>query len=473
MNTHRKKTAHLRQIALLLSLMFSMEYAFAWTKEYTQDFNMGDNDSRNTAREWAVDQIKLKAAQEAGTYIQGTTKLVGNDLQETITQIGASIVRITVNSDAMITTADGKPALRVSATADVDESVLTQRIKMMQEDDKKARDLQLLAQENQKLREEILALAAQKTTTTDSKALADILARETTILASLDRNSTRTQEIFVPTNNAMQAAIQEALARKSKADDQINQIEKYFADRKAGITFTSEIKDLKLRDDGSRFDGKLVVRISFPAETSRFLADISRNPENFDMRAIRHFVEKADYYGVIVAFGGKDWKYIPIQKFRDLPTITEFPISIAAADMQAAPDFSLRFDAGDAVHNASNLCEKLLGRYNALQEQKLAAGNFPLKNRMMLGSALSFYGSGDDQQISRIPSEWLPIAKLKRALHDRCPFEPLTISNFPYAKDTSFSSGKKIPEVKLETVHSPFLGVRRVNRLLKNPATAA
>ena len=132
-----------------LTLLAMPQLTWAWTKDYSYEHKMGDNDSRNLAKEAAIEQIKLKAAQEAGTYIQGTTTLTNGQLEETITQIGASIVKVVVQSDKISVNDAGNQLLTITANATVDESIMQERIKALQEDANKAKLLQQLASENE------------------------------------------------------------------------------------------------------------------------------------------------------------------------------------------------------------------------------------------------------------------------------------------------------------------------------------
>ena len=118
-------------VATTFTLLALPQLTFAWTKDYSYGHKMGDNDSRNLAKEAAVEQIKLKAAQEAGTYIQGTTTLTNGQLEETITQIGASIVKLVVQADKISVDENGHQLLTVTANATVDEAVMQERIKAL------------------------------------------------------------------------------------------------------------------------------------------------------------------------------------------------------------------------------------------------------------------------------------------------------------------------------------------------------
>lgn len=183
-------------VIMTIFISSTSQLAWAWMKEYSYEHKMGDNDSRNLAKEAAIEQIKLQAAQEAGTYIQGTTTLANGQLEETITQIGASVVKIVLQSDKILVDSSGNQILRVNASAIVDESVMQERIKALQEDANKGKLLQQLAIENEKLRTELVELAKQRTQILDLEKLSAINLREVAIRKGLADNINATEKAF-------------------------------------------------------------------------------------------------------------------------------------------------------------------------------------------------------------------------------------------------------------------------------------
>ncbi len=247
-------------VATTFTLLALPQLTFAWTKDYSYEHKMGDNDSRNLAKEAAVEQIKLKAAQEAGTYIQGTTTLTNGQLEETITQIGASIVKVVVQGDKISVDETGHQLLTVTANATVDEAVMQERIKALQEDSNKAKLLQQLTSENEKLRAEMTALAQQRAKELDSEKLATIVAREATLRKDLATNLTSTEQVFKSVVSAMDIANQEALARKNEFDKIAAEWElKFFKPLRNPKILKADLIDMKLSDDGTYYTGKIVI----------------------------------------------------------------------------------------------------------------------------------------------------------------------------------------------------------------------
>ncbi len=153
----------------LLCLPISL---WAWTKDYQTDYILGDSDSRLTAKQHALSQIQLQAMQEAGTYIQGQTQLVNDKLDERINQVSAAIVKVQVVTEHFELTATGQQRLRLLARANVDESVLQERVKVLQQESSQAKqqqpiltaiqiEQQKLMLDNQLLRRQLQALSQQ------------------------------------------------------------------------------------------------------------------------------------------------------------------------------------------------------------------------------------------------------------------------------------------------------------------------
>ena len=243
-----------------LTLLAMPQLTWAWTKDYSYEHKMGDNDSRNLAKEAAIEQIKLKAAQEAGTYIQGTTTLTNGQLEETITQIGASIVKVVVQSDKISVNDAGNQLLTITANATVDESIMQERIKALQEDANKAKLLQQLASENEKLRTEMTTLAKQRAQELDSDKLAAIIAREATLRKDIVANINSTEQAFTSVVSAIDIANQEALARKNEFDKIKDEWElKFFQPLLKPKIIKAEVVNIKLDDDGGYYTGKIII----------------------------------------------------------------------------------------------------------------------------------------------------------------------------------------------------------------------
>lgn len=136
--------------------------SWAWVKEYQTEYLLGDNDSRLNAKQNALNQIQLQAMQEAGTYIQGQTQLLNEQLEERISQVSAAIVKLDVLSERFEFTTQGQQKLRLVARANVDESILQDRVRTLQIEANKVRNTDKLAQDNQQMRQQLQKMEQQK-----------------------------------------------------------------------------------------------------------------------------------------------------------------------------------------------------------------------------------------------------------------------------------------------------------------------
>ncbi|HQV80399.1 MAG TPA: hypothetical protein PLW69_05480, partial [Agitococcus sp.] len=136
--------------------------SWAWVKEYQTEYLLGDNDSRLNAKQNALNQIQLQAMQEAGTYIQGQTQLLNEQLEERISQVSAAIVKLDVLSERFEFTTQGQQKLRLVARANVDESILQDRVRTLQIEANKVRNTDKLAQDNQQMRQQLQQMEQQK-----------------------------------------------------------------------------------------------------------------------------------------------------------------------------------------------------------------------------------------------------------------------------------------------------------------------
>jgi hypothetical protein len=136
--------------------------SWAWSKDYQTQYVLGDNDSRLSAKQNALAQIQLQAAQEAGTYIQGSTRLVNDQLEEQIHQESAAVVTLTVLSERFELAANGQQKLYLAAKANVDESILQQRVRALQIQALKAEEMQKIVQDNGQMRQQLEAIVQQR-----------------------------------------------------------------------------------------------------------------------------------------------------------------------------------------------------------------------------------------------------------------------------------------------------------------------
>lgn len=152
-----------RNPGLLLLFSLTASGAHAWDKNYHSNYLLGDGDSRLSARRATVLQIQQQAIQEAGVYIQAESVLHNNELDEKIEQMTAAIVQIEVlNEQFMVDAATGQQRLLLEARASVDESVLAERVRNLQQQNRSSAELKQLATDNQALQQKLELLLEQQ-----------------------------------------------------------------------------------------------------------------------------------------------------------------------------------------------------------------------------------------------------------------------------------------------------------------------
>lgn len=183
-------------ITLLALSLPTVLVAKTWQQTITVKYVLGDGDSKTTARELALAQIKIKASNQAGSYIHTTNTLLNEQLSENIQVIGASMVMLS-NITEQLTTKNNHISLIVTALARIDESELKRRIVAMQHDKAKAKQITQLTKENALLSEElsiIRSLLTQKHS--NSIQVATVLNRQSSLLKRFEHNAAAVKRVF-------------------------------------------------------------------------------------------------------------------------------------------------------------------------------------------------------------------------------------------------------------------------------------
>lgn len=82
-------------VLFLSSLLLPIHgYASQWSRNFEVSYPLGAGETMVTARQVAREQIKQKAIDAAGTYIQTTAELKDNTLTEQIKMVSGAIVKL-------------------------------------------------------------------------------------------------------------------------------------------------------------------------------------------------------------------------------------------------------------------------------------------------------------------------------------------------------------------------------------------
>lgn len=185
-----------RIVAVVTALFWfvSLPAHAEWSKPFEVDYIMGDGDNRSSARQAALEQIKLKASNEAGTYVQSTTTMHENgELTENIQMLSASLVKVLTSDEKLTVNKAGQAVLRVKAVASLDESELVRRVEMVQKDKAKERQVKQLQAENESLRKDFEQIRTALATRSDQAKTAELLAKQdATLKRMVDNGNTMT-----------------------------------------------------------------------------------------------------------------------------------------------------------------------------------------------------------------------------------------------------------------------------------------
>ncbi len=183
-------------LAAVMVLFTSLAHA-EWFKQIDLKYVMGDGDTRGSARQAALEQIKMKAANEAGTYVDHTTTLHENgDLTESIQMIGASMVKLKVLDETLSVNPQGQAVLDIKASASIDESEFAKRIEILRQDKEKARQVKVLQAENENLRKELEVIRQGLSSKADPSRIAELLAKQDQAIRRLNDNGASVTQMF-------------------------------------------------------------------------------------------------------------------------------------------------------------------------------------------------------------------------------------------------------------------------------------
>ena len=174
------------------TLMLGPGAAFAWQDSVSIDYRMGDHESRTMAEQNAMEKLKVQAAAEAETYISREKTLKDGEISESIRAIGASLVGLDGIEKNLTLDDSGNMILSVAADAQIDDSVLADRIEAIQKDQSKQRAIERLAQENERLRDRL----ENASTGSAGEDLSDQLQSQSEIYKDLKENSESVEQVF-------------------------------------------------------------------------------------------------------------------------------------------------------------------------------------------------------------------------------------------------------------------------------------
>jgi len=205
---------------VLLAAAQSVAFAGSWSRPITVRYVMADSETRASAHQSAIDQIRMAAAAQVGTVVESVTSVDGDKFKESIQSVGVAMVRISDVTESASINAAGQVVLDVTATATVDDSELTRRAAELRADPLMRGAVDALTRQNNALRRAIDELSVQMRSGPKSGDLALALSRSAQIQASLLDNEARLDRTFAP--GALSSEAQSGAATLALAKQQID-----------------------------------------------------------------------------------------------------------------------------------------------------------------------------------------------------------------------------------------------------------
>lgn len=320
---------HILAAAALLLITFPAHAE--WSKPYEVDYIMGDGDNRASARQAAIEQIKLKASNDAGTYVQGTTTLHENgELTENIQVLSASLVKVSAPQEKLTVNSSGQAVLWVKAVATLDERELVRRVEALQQDKEKARQVKLLQAENEVLYKELATIRAGLASNNGTARAAELIAKQAATIKRMEDNGASITQVFargtltqlanrstIEFDNAKRDLDEQFLAplMNSQVTAQIESVEASGSDYVAMVRVGWTIDTMKLRPVLKRY---LKVE-GFNGEMSVYGADNldSKGPTKLSERTYQYLATKG--VDLQLKLGGKEVR-LPVFYTAGLPS---------------------------------------------------------------------------------------------------------------------------------------------------------
>jgi hypothetical protein len=148
-------------ILLLMSLYPSVIFAKTYEVETTGEYVMGDRDTKADARRIALEHAKVLAVEQIGTYLESETIVRNSQVtKDEIRTYASAIVKTVVLSEDLKLLQNKTTIFSLNIRANVDISVLENKIKEIKSDIKRSQQISSLQAENIRLLKELENLSA-------------------------------------------------------------------------------------------------------------------------------------------------------------------------------------------------------------------------------------------------------------------------------------------------------------------------
>jgi hypothetical protein len=148
-------------ISLIICFHISIVYANDIEVEVLGEYVMGDNDTKLEARRIALENAKILAIEKIGTYLESHTIVKNGKLtKDEVNSYASAIVKTDVVSEKISVIKNKTTVYNIRIKAKVDASVLKTKVKEIQLDSQRAKQVATLQKENIRLLKDLESLSS-------------------------------------------------------------------------------------------------------------------------------------------------------------------------------------------------------------------------------------------------------------------------------------------------------------------------
>jgi len=154
---------YLTLFVLFLSFLIpSVTYSKGYDVETIGEYVMGDNDTKVEARKIALENAKLLAIEQIGTYLESETIVRDGKLsKDEIRTYTSGILKTSVISEDVSLLENKTTVFKIKIKSNVDIGILEQKIKEIKSDKQREKQINVLQDENVRLLKELERLSSQ------------------------------------------------------------------------------------------------------------------------------------------------------------------------------------------------------------------------------------------------------------------------------------------------------------------------
>ena len=341
-----------------------------WSKQYELAYSMGDGDTKGSARQAAIEQIKLKASNESGTYVDSTTTLKENgSLTESIRMVSATMVKVRIDKESMSIGQSGQTILNLVAVATLDDAELSRRVADLRQDKEKVRQMKVLQAENEALRAGLKNIRDSLAVKADPATVAELLAKQDQTIRKLETNSQTVTQVFSQ-GTLLQLALKNkdafeetkqtlqdelyALILKTKVDAKVEAVEQEGDGYAAIIRVGWAVDQNRAYKMMSKYlDGRAPTKYEPNFQFELYQNEKGKGKSNLSPKIFQYIAERPIFAKISIA--GKDVK-LPVLFASDSSS------SFFKCSSRATPNFEGKLDAATlCFRNLSASDNKIFG----------------------------------------------------------------------------------------------------------------